>query len=257
MATAKETITDANLKKLVQRQLLLLSSFDENNPSAPRPWPGLWGLSERESMAIFEILERWGWVAGYPGQSGEFVCIITPLGSDRLTRVKGGQSLIGSADLAFRATDRKILAAATTRIGPPRSASGSGQKWIQRKVSSISSWVHQRVDSKFGMLFVIVLIPVLFGAGAYIKGLEEASLQYWSTLATALGGVVVGGGFSVPFQRWEKSKWFMRWIPLLIAIPGFALVILVSLLNDDLGIYFDMYVASAVGLAMISLSPRS
>ena len=63
----------ADLARMLQRQLLLLAHQGPDQETELYTWPTMSGLSVRQSIRSFEILERQGWIAGFPAGIGVLV----------------------------------------------------------------------------------------------------------------------------------------------------------------------------------------
>lgn len=99
----------ANLARILQRQLLLLAHQDADHETGLYTWPTMSGLSVRQSMRLFEIFERAGWVAGFPAGHWGFSCTITSPGQDILRQIRNGQPLASDGGIDFTDEDNSIL----------------------------------------------------------------------------------------------------------------------------------------------------
>lgn len=96
--------------RLVQRQLLLLDHQDADENTRLLVWPRMLGVSARQSMRLFEILERSGWIVGFPAGDWGYSCTLTGPGNQILLRIRNGQPLMQGNDLEFNEEDYTILA---------------------------------------------------------------------------------------------------------------------------------------------------
>ena len=102
--------SENNLARIVQRQLLLLAHQDHDEETGLYTWPTMAGVSARQSVRLYEILERLGWVAGFPAAHWGFSCTITNPGTTILSQIRDGQPLTPTSnDLGFTDEDQSIL----------------------------------------------------------------------------------------------------------------------------------------------------
>ena len=97
------------LARAVQRQLLLLAHQEADPETDLRAWPTMSGVSARQSIRLYEILERLGWVAGFPAGHWSFSCSITNPGQSILSQIRTGQPLVPGNGVEFSDDDRSIL----------------------------------------------------------------------------------------------------------------------------------------------------
>ena len=99
----------ADLARMLQRQLLLLAHQGPDQETELYTWPTMSGLSVRQSIRSFEILERQGWIAGFPVGHWGFSCTITNPGQQILSQIRNGQPLTPGDRIEFSDDDHSIL----------------------------------------------------------------------------------------------------------------------------------------------------
>jgi hypothetical protein len=99
----------ADLARIVQRQLLLLAHQDPDHETGLYTWPTMSGLSVHQSIRLFQILEREGWIAGFPAVHWGFLCTITDPGQNILAQIRNGRPLTSDNSIEFSDADRSIL----------------------------------------------------------------------------------------------------------------------------------------------------
>ena len=248
MATKNLENANANLKRLMQRQLTLLDFQDRENEYGLRTWPNLPGLTARQSERVFMILERWGWIAGSPFRPNEFKCAITSKGAERLAKINVGQPLMEATGLIFLDDDHSILDQVASESPP-------ADKSKRSRSRKVISWISRHTGSRDGLWTILFLGIVLIMVGVHFSKLDGLMLISRGTLSVMLGFACAVGSLRWGFQSVERRYPTMSWLPvgisLLLSIP-----IAVALFNGTLGIWFAVCLATVVGIAGIPLPNR-
>lgn len=107
--TSENKDTATKLARIVQRQFLLLDHQIPDDDDHLYTWPTMSGVSALQSMRLYEILERIGWIAGFPAGHWGFRCTITGPGRQMLTQIRNGQPLVPDGHLEFNDDDFSLL----------------------------------------------------------------------------------------------------------------------------------------------------
>ena len=243
MTVAKGKPINFEIRKLIQRQLMLLDFQEKESEWGLRTWPTLPGNSPRKSMRLFEMLERWGWIAGSPLSRDSLKCIITSEGVQRVSRIREGQPILNATDLDIVDCDRHILCEDSIRPLPERITS-----WLDRFPISISClWVILCL----GILLIVVGIHLWIPEGTKIPG--GPSFKSWGTLSVALGASLAFVSLRIGFRHIERRYPAFCWLP-----AGVALLVFIPiawlLFNDMLQFWLAVCILAGVGIAGIPLT---
>ena len=247
MEAEKEKATNDYVSRLIQRQLMLLDFQEQENELGHRTWPTVPGISLDKSRRLFEILERWGWIAGSPFPPDHFKCIITSQGVEQLARIKAGQPLTSAPDLNIVDDDHRILDKITSDPWLPNSAD-AGRAFLQK----IWSWTYQQYNSRPCLWLILCLGIVLLLAGTQLGLSEGLMFKSRGTALVALGAVLTVGSLRKGFRSIERRYPALSWLPagltLLLFIP-----IAWFLFNDTLEPWFAVCILAGVSVAGIPL----
>lgn len=234
MAEDKAKATNCNISRLIQHQLMLLDFQEQENEWGLRTWPTVPGISLHKSRRLFEMLERWGWIAGSPFPPDSYKCIVTAKGVERLARIKVGQPLMGTTDLDIIDGDCQILCGDSSRTLPDK----------------IRSWIYQLPNSRPCLWVILWLGIVLIVVGAHLSIPEGPMFKSWRTLLVALGAILAGGILRWWFRNIQQRYTALSWLPVGVALLLF-IPIAWLLFNDMLQPWVAICLLAAVGVAGI------
>ena len=234
MAEDKAKATKCKISRLIQRQLMLLDFQEQENEWGLRTWPTVPGISLHKSRRLFEMLERWGWIAGSPFPPDSYKCIVTSQGVERLARIKSGQPLMDGTDLDIIDGDRQILC-------------GDSGKTLPDK---IKSWICQLPSSRPCMWVILCLGIVLIMVGTHLSIPDGPMFKSWGTLLVTLGAIFAVGILRWWFRSVQQRYTALSWLPVGVALFLF-IPIAWLLFNDMVQPWVATCLLAAVGIAGI------
>ena len=247
MAAEKVEATNVNVSGLIQRQLMLLDFQEQEKEWGLRTWPTAPGISMDESRRLFEIMERWGWIAGSPLPPDNFKCVITSQGVERLTKIKAGQPLMDAKDLKFVDDDHRILG--KVAIEPSLLDGEDSSRTLPDK---IGAWIYQLSNSRPFLCLISFLGIVLITMGTHLNILEGLTFQSWGTLLITVGALFAVGSLRWGFRNVERRHTALRWFLVVIALLLFILIAWLPF-HGTIGHGFAAYLSVGVVLAVIPL----
>ena len=219
MNTDEQKRTDQDLRRLIQRQFVLLDFQAEDRSSPVRAWPISSGLSDIESARIFEILEKWCWIAGAQSSTNEIKCVITDKGNKYLSQIRAGQTIVETDEINFDEDDRLVLRRrAECTVSLP-----DGTSPIQKIRQSIhSAWIWcnlRKLGPAAALCFALAL--VVSGVQIITNG---PHWDPWGILLVAIGVIIFLGRISFRSQNYSSADSVFRWLP-----AGICLVVLLPI----------------------------
>ena len=209
MTAQDEQNGDAQLRSLVQRQLLFLDFQYADNPTGVRTWPRFPDLSPRESYHLFGVMERWGWVVGSQANATEIKCVITSEGSKALNLLKSGHRPAETDQQSFTDEDRRVLGPPNERVEQfPNTRTPFKRIWT----GSRGCW------STINNLALGPASTLCYGLAAAVAGTQyatpESPLMRWGLLLMVLGTAIVAGRLVVAIRPFSGAESAFRWLPL-------------------------------------------
>ena len=237
MSADKATATNCKMSRLIQRQLLLLDFQEQENEWGLRTWPTVPGISLDKSRRLFEILERWGWIAGSPFPPDSLKCVVTSKGVEQLARIKTGQPLMGATNLDLVDGDLQVLCEDSSQTLPDK----------------IRSWINKLPNSIPCLWLLLCLGILLIVVWTHLSIPEGPTFGFGGTLLMGIGAILTVGTLRLWFRNVQRRYTALSWLP-----AGIALVLFIPiawlLFNNTVNPWVAALLLVVVGVAGV---PRS